>query len=219
MVEDLRRQRGLVFHFVREGMVLDDKASASDQLRWDFAVMGAKSYVLSLSENVRRSLEYKKRNGEWSGKAPLGYLNARDANGKSTLVRDPERAFLIKRLLEEYAAGSASISGDLVRKARQWGLTNKTGSGRPLTAAQIHTMLHNPFYSGDMVINGQPWPHKYERLITRELFDQCQSVSNSRTRASTVRYSEKPFVFRGLLRCASRAAASRATSRKSATSI
>ena len=29
--------------------------------------MGAKSYVLNLSENVRRSLEFKRRNGEWGG--------------------------------------------------------------------------------------------------------------------------------------------------------
>ena len=41
----------------------------------DFSVMGAKSYVLNLSENVRRSFEYKRRNGEWGGKAPLGYLH------------------------------------------------------------------------------------------------------------------------------------------------
>jgi DNA invertase Pin-like site-specific DNA recombinase len=36
----------------------------TDIRRWDFSVMGAKSYVLNLSENVRRSLEYKRRNGE-----------------------------------------------------------------------------------------------------------------------------------------------------------
>ena len=48
--------------------------------------MGAKSYVLNFSENVRRSLEYKRRNGEWGGKAPLGYLNQRDGNNKSTLI-------------------------------------------------------------------------------------------------------------------------------------
>jgi len=34
-------------------------------MHWDFSVMGAKSYVQSLSENVRRSLEYKRRNGAW----------------------------------------------------------------------------------------------------------------------------------------------------------
>ena len=67
--------------------------------------MGAKSYVLNLSENVRRSLEYKRRNGEWGGKAPLGYLNQRDASNKSVLIPDPERAFLVRMLFEEYAKG------------------------------------------------------------------------------------------------------------------
>lgn len=36
--------------------------------------MGATSYVLNLAENVKRRLEYKCKNDEWGGKAPLGYL-------------------------------------------------------------------------------------------------------------------------------------------------
>jgi DNA invertase Pin-like site-specific DNA recombinase len=84
-------------------MVINKDASSSDILRWDFSVMGAKSYVLNLSENVRRSLEYKRRHGEWGGKAPLGYLNQRDANNKSTVSHDPERAYLVRMLFEEYA--------------------------------------------------------------------------------------------------------------------
>jgi hypothetical protein len=67
--------------------------------------MGAKSYVLNLSEYVRRSLEYKRRHGEWGGKAPLGYLNQRDANNKSTVIHDPERAYLVRMLFEEYDQG------------------------------------------------------------------------------------------------------------------
>jgi hypothetical protein len=62
----------------REGMIIGKGASSTDILGWDFSVMGAKSYVPKLSENVRRSLEYKRRNGEWGGNAPLGYLNQRD---------------------------------------------------------------------------------------------------------------------------------------------
>lgn len=108
-----------------------------DILRWDFSVMGAKSYVLNLSENVKRSLEYRRRNGEWRGKAPLGYRNIHDANNKSTLVHDPDRQFLIRMLFEDYAKGCYSISGDLVRMAREWGLTNKTRKGGKLSASQI----------------------------------------------------------------------------------
>jgi DNA invertase Pin-like site-specific DNA recombinase len=77
LIDELIRKEQVELHFYREGMVIGKGASSTDILRWDFSVMGAKSYVLNLSENVRRSLEYKRRNGEWGGKAPLGYSSVR----------------------------------------------------------------------------------------------------------------------------------------------
>src|SRR5262245_52945109 len=74
LIDELIRKERVELHFYREGMVIGKGASSTDIMRWDFSVMGAKSYVLNLSENVRRSLEYKRRNGEGGGKAQLGYL-------------------------------------------------------------------------------------------------------------------------------------------------
>ena len=202
LIDELIRREQVELHFYRESMVIGKGASSIDILRWDFSVMGAKSYVLNLSENVKRSLEYKRRNGEWGGKAPLGYLNERDAGNKSQLVRDPERAFVVRMLFEEYAKGCHSISGDLVRRAREWGLRNKTRKGGFLSASQIQQILMNPFYYGEMRIKGKLYPHNYPPLISRELFDRCEAVRLGKARQSAVRYSEKPFVFRGLLTCA-----------------
>jgi len=202
LLDELIRKEQVELHFYRENMVIGKGASSSDIMRWDFSVMGAKSYVLNLSENVRRSLDFKRRNGEWGGKAPLGYLNSRDDNNRSVLVPDPERAFLIRLLFEEYAKGCRSISGDMVRLAKEWGLTNKTRKGGPLSAGQIHSILTNPFYYGKMRIKGKLYPHVYEPLISRELFDRCARVREGAKRPTAVRYSEKPFVFRGLLKCA-----------------
>lgn len=202
LVDELRHQGVVELHFVREGMVINKNATSSDILRWDFSVMGAKSYTLNLSDNVKRSLEYKRRNGEWGGKAPLGYLNARDSGGKATLIHDKERAFLVRMLFEDYAKGTDSISGDLVRKAKDWGLTNKTRKGGTLSPSQIQHILKNPFYYGEMSVKGQLQPHKYDALITKDLWDRCQDVMQGSTRATATRYSEKPFVFRGLLKCA-----------------
>ena len=201
MIDELR-QKGLVeLHFYRENMIINQNASSSDILRWDFSVMGAKSYVLNLSENVRRSMEFMVRNGEWTSSAPLGYLNVRNSNGKASIILDPERAFLIRKLFMEYASGGNSISGDLTRKAKEWGLTNrKTNS--PIAASQIHLILQNPFYFGVMKVKGNLYNHKYEPLITKELFDKCQEVRLGNTRTQHVRTTEKPFVFRGLLKCA-----------------
>jgi DNA invertase Pin-like site-specific DNA recombinase len=202
LIDELRRKERVELHFCREGMVIGKGASSTDILRWDFSVMGAKSYVLNLSENVRRSLEYKRRNGEWGGKAPLGYLNHRDANNKSRLIHDPERAFLVRMLFEEYAKGGLSISGDLVRMAQEWGLRNKTRKGGTLSASQIQHILMNPFYYGEMRIKGKLYPHRYPPLISKELFEQCERVRLGSSRATATRYSEKPFVFRGLIKCA-----------------
>lgn len=202
LIDELIKKELVELHFIREGMVLGKGAPAIAVLQWDFAVMGAKSYVLNLSENVRRSLEFKRRNGEWGGKAPLGYLNVRDANNKSILVPDPQRAQLVRMLFEDYAKGTDSISGDLVHKARTWGLRNKTRKGGLLSASQIQHILTNPFYFGVMRVKGDLIPHRYEPLISQDLFDRCQAVAEGRTRATTAHYSEKPFVFRGLVKCA-----------------
>jgi site-specific DNA recombinase len=105
LIEELIRKEKVKLHFHREGMIIGKGASSTDILGWDFSVICAKSYVQKLSENVRRSLEYKRRNGEWGGNAPLGYLNQRDGNNKSTFIHDPERALLVRMLFEEYAKG------------------------------------------------------------------------------------------------------------------
>jgi hypothetical protein len=105
-------------------------------------------------------------------------------------------------LFEDYAKGCNSISGDLVRKAREWGLNNKTRKGGYLSASQIQHILMNPFYYGEMRIKGKLYPHNYPPLVGRELFDRCEAVRLGKTRQSAVRYSEKPFVFRGLITCA-----------------
>ncbi len=202
MIDELRHKGQIELHFYREGMVINQNASSSDILRWDFSVMGAKSYVVNLSENVKRSLEFKRRNGELGGKAPIGYINIRDNQCKSHIIPDPERAFLIKRLFMEYATGCYSITGDLTRKTKEWDLKNKTKAHNHLSASQIHLILQNPFYYGEMLVKGKLYPHKYEALITKELFDKCRQVRTGTNRSQALKYSEKPFMFRGLLKCA-----------------
>src|SRR5439155_23441936 len=121
---------------------------------------------------------------------------------KRSLIHDTDRAFLNRMPVEEYATGSVSISGDLVRMAREWGLKNKTRKGGALSASQIQHILTNPFYYGEMRIKGKLCPHSYQRLISNELFDQCEAVRLGSSRTTAIRYSEKPFIFRGLIKCA-----------------
>lgn len=202
LLDDLIRREVIELHFYREGMVLGKNSSSSDVMRWDFSVMGAKSYVLQLSENVKRSMEYKRKNGEWAAPAPVGYLNFRDPiTGKSNLIIDHARAPLVVRVFEEYATGAYSIN-EMGKRAASWGLRNKTKNGKALSPSQIHNMLRNPFYHGQMRVNGQLYPHRYEPLITNDLYHRCEALRTSRKRTDAVKSTKHPFIFRGLLSCA-----------------
>ena len=82
------------------------------------------------------------------------------------------------------------------------GAAEQDPKGWHLSASQIQHILMNPFYYGEMRIKGKLYPHSYPPLITKELFDQCEEVRLGSSRATATRYSEKPFVFRGLIKCA-----------------
>lgn len=84
----------------------------------------AQSYVDSLSDNVKRSLDHKLRKGQWIGPAPLGYLNSRDASGNSIIILDQSRAFIIKKLFEEYASGVYTLRS-MVNMAKELGLRSE----------------------------------------------------------------------------------------------
>ena len=62
----------------------------------------SKYYVDNLSENIKRGIRQKLRNGIWPAWAPLGYVN--DKNARCIAV-DKEKAKYIKRAFEIYAIG------------------------------------------------------------------------------------------------------------------
>ncbi len=49
VLDELIRQEKIELHFYREGMVIGKNAKSTDIMRWDFSVMGAKTYVLNIS--------------------------------------------------------------------------------------------------------------------------------------------------------------------------
>jgi site-specific DNA recombinase len=199
ILDELVRQEKIELHFNREGMVIGKNAKSNDIMRWDFSVMGAKTYVLNISDNVKRSIEYKKRNGECIRRAPTGYLNVRTSEGKSNVIIDPERGFLVKKIFAEYAKGTTSMM-QLAKKCKEWGLTSNIKNGKVVSHNVIFNMLQEPFYYGVMRIGSELYPHKYEPLISKELFDKCQAVRLG-YKKQAFRQAKKDFVFKGLLKC------------------
>ena len=194
LLDDLIRQEKIELHFFREGMVIGKKATSTDIMRWDFSVMGAKAYVLQLSENVRRSLDYKLRNGERAGVAPCGYENFIDADGKHSIRPKEPDATKVRRLFEMYSIGGTSAH-QLARVADTWGL--RSYSGKKLTTTSIFHILGNPFYYGEMLVKGKLHRHIYTPLISKALWDKVQEQKAAQS-SKPFKYGELPFLYRGI---------------------
>ncbi len=187
----------LELHFLRENLIISKDSNSSEHLRWDMGVMFAKNYVMQLSDNVKRSFERKIQSGEWLRESPIGYINQRDANDKSQIFPDPERAHLVARLFELYAAEKHSMI-TLCKEAKIIGLRSK--NGKVLGVSSIEHILKDPFYYGQMRIKGNLYPHKYEPLISKTIFDKCTAVREG-WHKKPFKYKAIPFAFRGLIQC------------------
>ncbi|WP_342270423.1 recombinase family protein [Rickettsia endosymbiont of Orchestes rusci] len=199
ILDELIKQGRLELHFNSEGYVIDQNASSHQFFMWGIGVVFAKSQTDLLSETVKKSLKHKVEvYGEWFAYAPFGYLNARDERGRGVVVPDPINAPIIKKLFEEYATGNYTL-GQLVIKAKAWGLRTKTG--QPIAKSVIHRLIQNPFYYGEMRFKGEILPHCHETIITKETFKACEAVRMGWNK-KPFQYRSKEFLFRGILKCA-----------------
>ncbi len=109
LLDVFRKEGKLDIHFIRENLIIHKDSNSSEIQRWDLAVFVAKSYVLQISDNVKRTFEMKIRQGEYTGKAPIGYLNVDDGKGNRTIIIDQVRSPFVAKVFELYATGSYSM--------------------------------------------------------------------------------------------------------------
>lgn len=200
LLDGLIQEGKIELHFNTENYVIHQNSVSQERMMWSMGVMMAQSYVDSMRDNIKRSIDHKIMHGEWPALAPLGYLNIRNEKGRSDLIIDPERGLLVRKLFQEYSTGLYTIP-ELTKKAKVWGLKGKGKNQTPLCRSYVHRMLNNPFYYGIMEIKDVQYPHKYEPLIDKYLFNQCQAVLKG-WKKQPFEYGKKDYVFRGLINCA-----------------
>ncbi len=189
-------------HFVSDGQVINDKMNAGDKFAFGMKLGLSKYYSDAISDNVKRTFEQKRRNGEWTGAVRLGYLNIPldlEKRLRKDIVIDPERSHLVIKMFEMYATGNYSL--ETIRKeVTTLGL--RSLKGYKLSKSCIENILKDPFYCGTAVSKkyNQTWTHKYPRLITRELFDKCQEIREGKNRKHS-KFVSREFIFKGLLTC------------------
>ncbi len=192
LLDDFRKTGRLELHFIRENLVVHKDSNSSEIQRWDLAVFLAKSYVLQISDNVKRSIKEKLKNGECPGKPPFGYLNIRSQDNKAWIEPHPFRSKVVRFIFEKYSTGAYSMEkiGKMVKN--EFCIDFATG--------RVDYVLKQPFYYGEMLRKGIRYPHRYETIISKELFDLVQNVKANANK-KPFKYAGLPYLYRGLIQC------------------
>lgn len=193
-VDELMQTADLSVHLYKEGTVLTRESRSHEKFIHGIKVLMAKNFIDNLSEEVRKGMTEKARQGFFPGLAPVGYVNN---PATKMLDVDPTRAPLVKHLFELYASGEYSIM-DIRKVARDMGLTSHAGKNQPLGKSGINRMLNNAIYAGTVVWRERSYPGKHQPLISQALFDRVQAILHGRQSGI---YQERQFAFTGLLRC------------------
>jgi site-specific DNA recombinase len=134
------------------------------------------------SEDISRGIRRKIAVGGTHSRASIGYLNVREPlpNGGEvrTVIVDAERAEMIRWGWEMYATGLYSIA-DITTLLDARGLRTRPTPcypSKPLSQSQIHALLSNRYYLGEVTYHGKWYPGRHDPIITEELFDKVQAV-------------------------------------------
>lgn len=188
----------LEIHLVKEGAILSEESRSSEKFIHGIKVLMAKNYVDNLSEETKKGMYEKVRQGIWPGPAPLGYRNVRRDDGKNVIEVDFAVAPKVIRMFEIYAGGDASLN-DLVKWSVREGLTSKKGN--KLHASTIHQILRNRLYIGEFIWHGELIIGDHHALVTRETWERVQDMLSGKALVSrSTQFRE--FAFAGLVLCA-----------------
>jgi site-specific DNA recombinase len=196
---------GRIVYLLDTGVIRDLKFSTytfenNSQGKFMLSIMFGQSkyYSDALGENVRRGLRAKLAKGWRPCRPPYGYLTDPITR---VIVQDPEKAPLVRKMFDLVLTGTRVRQIALVARD-EWGLSmawNRRSKGKPISIAAVHRILHNPFYAGVNVFNGDRSQGMQEPLISLAEFEQALKAIKRPGR-------EKPhklaFPYTGLIRCA-----------------
>lgn len=183
----------LELHFVSDGQIITSRISATEKFFFGMSLGLAKFYSDAISDNVKRANEQKLRKGELPGKPPYGYKNITTADDKSDIIVDEYASGIVKKAYELYATGTYSM---MTLRA-----TLKADYGIAWSQGYIDMILKSHFYYGIMERNDRKYPHRYQPIITKELFDQVQQIKAG-FKKKPAKFAGLPYLYRGLFRCA-----------------
>jgi len=188
-------------HFPSDNLFITKDSPATDLFRLGIGMLLAKYYSDSSRDNVKRRFQQMLNDGIWVHRAPIGYKNINRGTDKKPdkdIVVDHDKAHYVVKAFEMRARGVpyAVIAKDLGKAGFKSNISNSKAPNK----AFLERILCNKFYYGVMVHSEREYPHNYEPLISRALFNQVQRVRDERKHEMT-KYDSKEFTFKKIVKC------------------
>lgn len=158
----------------------------------------ANQFIIDLRKNTLRGMNSKVDKGWAPVLAPIGYLNDKDAH---TIVVDPEKFPLVRKMWDFMLTGSYSAAQVLEIATNDWGFRTKQykrRGGGELTQSGVYRMFTNIFYTGLFDWGGKRYTGGHEPMITMDEYDRVQALLG---RTSNARPQKHSFPFTGFIRC------------------
>jgi len=185
-------------HLVKEQVILSKEAPSSDKLIHGIKVVMAKHYIDNLSEETRKGMLEKARQGMYPSRAPTGYVNiVSPSTRKKIIIPDPQLGSVIAMLFVAYRSGTKSLE-DLRHLAYENGL--RTRSGKSIGRSQIEYILKNEFYTGCFYWLETRYKGEHEALVSPTLFNEVQEQLRCRGQHRS-HVQTRDHCYRGLLLC------------------
>ena len=196
---------GYIIHLLDRGVLKDLRFatgsfenSSQGKLHLSMMFTFSKYYVDALSENVARGMRTKAEKGWLPGKAPLGYLNRKE---DATIVKDPERFDLVRRVWELMLGGTYTPREILRIATIEWSLRSRPSrkrGGGPIALSTLYSLFANPFYAGVYSWTGKTIQGNHVPMISLAEYERVQRLLGRDLRPKQRRHN---FPLAGIIRC------------------
>ncbi len=150
------------------------------------------------SQRTRDGMKAALSHGRWVWQAPYGYRNG--SKSEPSLIPDPVEAPIVREIFRRAASGEPKDS------IRLWAASQGliTSTGRPLALSQIHRIVTNCIYIGQIKVSSSDSIHigDFESLIDPEIFRMANhSITKGGARAKPRALDDPDFPLRRNVRC------------------
>lgn len=157
-------------------------------------------FIIDLSKNTKRGMQWKADRGGLWWPAPHGYLN--DILNKSVII-DEDRFSLVRRMWDLLIKDGYSLSRIADIANNEWWfrtVLKKRRWGKPIGSSSLYNIFTNPFYAGMIRFKGKMMPWAHPAMVTIEEYQEAQRILGKNLTAE--RPSVTEFSFTGWINCA-----------------